>query len=264
MMFAWGAPSFSAGAQRVTLRVRPPVGDTLWMTMDQTFEMADDSTHSSAAPQAMSAKVRVCTHTIVLNRAKNGTEVESVTDSVNITPDIVTTIPLFANVRRALNGRHVHLRITEDGALQILGDPASATPGAVSMAMPPMLPDQPVAVGQTWTRELPVPISGAQTSGGLVHATFRLDSLSADQNIAYISMKGTLAHPASAKDGSKAARPAMVGTLVGTMQIDRRLEWMTDSRATITFNSLVRLSRDTAPVWVRMKVTQWLRAVPAP
>jgi hypothetical protein len=199
----------------------------------------------------------------VLSRVKNGTEVESVTDSVNITPDIVTTIPLFASIRRALNGREVHLRIAENGALQILGNPTSTSAGTVSMAMPPLLPDQPVTVGQTWVRELPVPISGAQTSGGMVHATFHLDSLSADQNIAYISMKGTLAHPPPTK-GDKSAMPAMTGTLVGTMQIDRRLEWMTDSRATITFNSLVRLSRDTAPVWVRMKVTQWLRAVPAP
>ena len=90
---------------------------------------------------------------------------------------------------------------------------------------------------------------------GMVRATFRLDSLGRNGDIAYISMKGTLSH--DHRDGSNSE---LEGWMSGTMQLDRRLAWITDTRAIIDVESMVRPATGGQPMRVRTKITQVLRA----
>lgn len=53
-----------AMAQRVTLKIAPPEGDTLRMQLEQRFEM-----QSGEPAEVMSGAMRVWTHAIVLHRS---------------------------------------------------------------------------------------------------------------------------------------------------------------------------------------------------
>ncbi|HXC24429.1 MAG TPA: hypothetical protein VNU46_00830 [Gemmatimonadaceae bacterium] len=281
----WG----SLEAQRVVLRIHPHVGDTLHMKLDQRFEMTGESSPASppsshansAAPSpaspgappaaatpepgmAMAARMQICTHTVVLRATTTGTELQSITDSVSFAPVSAAAIPIFAQTKRALQGRMVRLHIGIDGGITV-SDPSGRAPDPASPAVmlaqiPALLPGGPVQMGDSWVRELLLPLSATQTTTGLVRITFRLDSLGPDATIAYISMHGTFSHD-HGRDSS-GTRDHTLGTLTGTMQVDRRLEWLTDSRTTVTLTSTVTPPGGTSPVRVHVKITQWLRAVP--
>jgi hypothetical protein len=57
------------------------------------------------------------------------------------------------------------------------------------------------------------------------------------------------------------------GSLSGTIEIDRRLGWITDSRSSIIVNSTIaspnRDGESDRAMRVRTKITQWLRAMRA-
>jgi hypothetical protein len=59
------------------------------------------------------------------------------------------------------------------------------------------------------------------------------------------------------------ARFVTSSVLTGTMQVDRRRGWMTDSRTTVAVHSVATPPPGSTaqPVHFRMKITQWLRAV---
>jgi hypothetical protein len=74
-------------------------------------------------------------------------------------------------------------------------------------------------------------------------------------------MRGSLS-----RDGGTApngARVATTGTLVGSLVLDLRRGWMTDSRSTFVMTSLVTPpgGADRAPSRVKLRVTQRLRAM---
>ena len=93
---------------------------------------------------------------------------------------------------------------------------------------------------------------------GLVRATFQLDSLGKNGDVAFISMRGTLSH--DALDGRTSE---LEGWLAGRMQLDRRLAWITDTSAVIDVESTVRPASGGQQMRVRTKITQVLRARPA-
>jgi hypothetical protein len=59
------------------------------------------------------------------------------------------------------------------------------------------------------------------------------------------------------------------GQLSGAIQIDRRLGWITDSKSSIIVRSSIASNRtrkgepERAPMEVRTKITQWIRAMRA-
>lgn len=249
---------------RVMLRVRPPVGDTLHMRMDQTYEMYSDGPDSASAVP-MRATVEVSTRAIALHNTKSGTDLLTITDSVDIEPAIAANIRMFQDMKRLLNGRSVRIHMDDDGGIRLLDDaksaPASEQARALAAQMPPMLPPSAVAIGDSWTRDIPIPLSATQDEVGSVRATFRLDSLAADQAVAYVSMHGTFSHARPHKGDVSA--DSTVGTIDGTLEVDRRLAWMTDSRTTVSLTSLVWSKSHAEPMRVHMRIIQWLRAVPA-
>ena len=124
----------------------------------------------------------------------------------------------------------------------------------------PMLPDGPVNVRGRWTRTLELPIGTGVGEMARVQANFRLDSLSRNGDIAYISMTGTLSRIGGA--GGRGGSQRSTGTLAGVMQLDRRLGWITDTQLVLNVQTVMTSGEDgTAPVQVQMKVTQRLRAM---
>jgi len=131
-----------------------------------------------------------------------------------------------------------------------------------------MLSRNVVAVGEKWTREMRIPLSGDPGAMGSIRAIFQLDSLSRTGDIAFISMKGSLSR-VSLPGVAAAAGYETSGTLSGTIQIDRRLGWITDSRSTIQVRSTIAASSPPkgqarrGPMLVRTRITQWIRAMRA-
>lgn len=237
-------------AQRVRLRIAPPAGDTLRMELVQRFEM-----ESGEPVEVMAGAMRVWTHAVVLDRSHGYTDLVSVTDSVRVFPSTVALKPL-RDAQRALEGQTVRLRVAENGGMNV----GSGADGVFGMGTetPSMLPEHSVSVGESWTRDMRVPLSTTGPSTARVLTRFRLDSLTGHGAVAYISFHGRVSHD-HAQDGTGTVGHTF-GTLDGMMQVDRRLAWITDSEMVVSVVSDVQpLGRPR--IHAKMRVTQSLRAL---
>lgn len=222
------------GAQTVTLEIRPRVGDTLHLRYDQRIE-ASDAPNETTVDTSVSTLL-VLSRTIVVGHDKKGTEVVAITDSVDMAPQSAEP------ARQLLQGRPLHLRVWPDGMMK-LESVDTGTAGkqlrATLSQTPAMLPRSPVRVGREWHCDVQLPLPPGK--GGALKATFRLDSLSQNGELAYVSLHGMLR-----RDGSPAVT---TGVVTGSLLVDRRRGWLTDSRATIEVTSGS----------VHMMITEWLR-----
>lgn len=247
LVVACGAATAPLLAQSVRLKIAPPAGDTLRMQLQQRFEM-----ESGDPPESMSGEMRVWTRAIVLRRTNGYTDLLSVTDSVRVFPSNVALRPL-REAQRALEGRTVRLRVDESGGMNVGTGPHAAF--GVGTQMPSMLPTYPVGVGRTWESDMRVPLSTSGPSTADVRTTFRLDSLVGHGAVAYVSFHGAVTHD-HAEDGTGTIGKT-VGTIEGTMQVDRRLGWITDSQMVVSVVSDVQpLGRPA--IHARMRITQSL------
>lgn len=256
-------------AQRTPLELRPLVGDTLRMRLEQTTEM-------SAVRQGTTTR-QVTTHTVMLSRAIVEREVAdavyilAITDSVDVSStDESARAAALANSRQ-LVGRSMRLRLSPDGSVAIADQPGTVSKSVVDLAsvMPATFPREPVAVGDTWTREMPIApaalarLMGPAGQGGVARATFRLDSLSRQGELAYVSMHGTLeSQPASAAVPGAGALvvPTMGGSVTGTMVVNRRRGWLSQSRFVVDLRTVMSGSDAArAATEFRMRVTQQMR-----
>lgn len=263
MITAVGLPA----QQPVALRIEPPVGETMRMRLDQRVEMTGTTRMNTGDSTAtVVTTLLVISRTLVERREGEGSVLLASTDSVAASSTGADSVAVATETRRALQGKRVRLRIAPDGATELVGGDAggNAELSALFAQMPATLPSSPVAVGQSWSRTMVAPIGSAApgNGGGKLKATFRLDSLSRNGDRAYVSLVGTLSRPPSAKDGW--ATLAMSGSVTGGLVIDRRLRWISDARMTYTVRSTVSPTAGdtTAAMRFRMKVTQWVRAVP--
>ncbi|MGI8401387.1 MAG: hypothetical protein ACR2NS_07260 [Gemmatimonadaceae bacterium] len=263
-LFAQGA-----GAQAVLLQIRPRVGDTLRMHLSQTVEMTGTTRDQRGdKPSSMTTSIEVFTRAIVQQWTSGGTLMQTITDSVAMNP--ASPGSLAELERRAMQAKPVWLRVSTDGAMEMVddGDPHSEL-RALFGEMPAMLARTAVSIGESWTREMQIPLSSEPGAMGSVRATFRLDSLGKNGDVAFISMRGSMS-----RINTRGAAPAgpgygTSGQLSGSIQIDRRLGWITDSKSSIIVRSTIASipSRDGAPsrgpMEVRTKITQWIRAMRA-
>jgi hypothetical protein len=249
------------------LQIRPHIGDTLRMHLSQSVEMTGTSLSARhEPPSSMTTSIEVFTRAIAEQWTQGGTLMQTITDSVAMTPASPSALADLR--RRALQSKRVWLRVSTDGAMEMVddGDPNSEL-RHIFGEMPALLARNAVAVGEKWTREMQLPLSSEPGAVGSVRATFRLDSLGRNGDIAYISMRGTMSRINT--PGSAPAGPGYgtSGQLSGTIQIDRRLGWITDSRSTIIVKSTItpattrRGEQAMAPMEVRTKITQWIRAM---
>ncbi len=263
------APSASAqSAGAVLLQVRPRLGDTLRMRLDQRVEMSGVTRVRGAdETRTMTTLLQVFSHAVVEGRDDGGSLVTATTDSVVLVSDSPDSAIAAREARRALQGRRVRLRVGPDGATEAAGggSSSSASLDALLAQMPASLPRDGVEVGERWTRSMTIPVTGAAggRGTGTLRATFRLDSLGAGGRLAYLSMHGVLSRDAAPVRDTYGGILEMSGSVTGTLVLDRRRGWVSDARTLFTIRSLMTpaAGQAGAPMQLRMKVTQWMRLV---
>lgn len=264
-MCVFGASVGGAQAHPVSLRIAPSVGETLRMRLDQRVEMTGTTRMGAGDSTAtVVTTLLVISRTFVERRDRDATVVLASTDSVAASSTGADSQTVGEETRRALLGKRVRLRIAPDGATELVGGDVAASPelSALFAQMPATLPNTPVAVGQTWSRVMLAPIGAGGAKGGKLQATFKLDSLSKNGGLAFVSLVGTLNRPPSSKDGW--ATLTMSGSMNGGLVIDRRRGWISDARMNYMVRSTVAPTAGNmaAAMRFRMKVTQWVRTVP--
>lgn len=273
LIFALAASPFSARAQAVLLQINPRVGDTLSVRMNQEVEMTGTPTGCPAnvavprrntkvnetrlcseATRKMTTMTEVFSRAIVRKTGKDGALVTAVTDSIRTSMSNGKTRRTTPTRLKEPNDE-IDMRVARDGGAEVVDEDASDELRAVFGQMPAVLSRKAVSPGDTWTRQMRIPIAGEDGAGGLVSATFQLDSIGHSGDIAYISMRGRLSH--DHRDGRVSE---MTGWLTGTMQLDRRLAWITETRAIIDATSTIESISGGQPMVVHTHVTQQLKA----
>ena len=237
------------------------------MRLDQRIEMSG----TTRLPSGDSTTTAVTT-LLVISRAYverrdgDATVLLASTDSVSASSTGADSAMVAGELRRALQGKQVRLRVAPDGSTEIVDGPSVVVPelNALFAQMPATLPTNAVEVGERWSRVMLAPNQGeaAAKTAGRLNATFRLDSLSAGGDWAYVSITGALTRPASSRDGWSTR--SMSGSVDGAFVLDRRRGWIRDARLAYTVRSVLAPSEGAsgAEMRFRMKVTQWMRAVP--
>ena len=252
----------TASGQRILLRLHPRVGDTLRTRLDQLTEIGPQR-NGGAPAKPMTSKVMVLTRTIVQASRQATTTVLTVVDSAEVRSSDMHGAAMSAQAEKLLRGQRLIVQLAEDGSVKSASDArGTAVPRDVAdamAAMPAVLPRRAVAVGERWHREMPLPSAGPIGAGGnaQVRAEFRLDSLGADGDVAFVSMRGQIASDADARGVE------MTGSMTGAMQIDRARGWMTDSFFTLLIRSVVTPASGAGmqPMKFVTKITQRLRTM---
>jgi hypothetical protein len=247
----------SRGHAPIALRIHPRVGDTLYTRFEQSVDM-EGTTHVGASDTTMrsSSTFLLLAHVFVQGSDEQGTTVTTITDSV----EVGGAGPSTELVRRALQGKKVQLRIAPDGSAVVLESQAAIASDmqAVVSGVPATLPAQAVTVGGSWEKVMSIPVAGREVSSrpATLRARYRLDSLSSDGAIAYISMRGTITRD-PAPELPERIRITSSGTIEGSMQVDRRRGWWCDSRAIIRLESVVTmLDASRPPMRVTTRIDQ--------
>jgi hypothetical protein len=248
----------SAGAQKVLLQLRPHVDDTLRMELEQVTEMSGAAVGAPGA--AVITKLKMFSRAIVEGSAPIASLILAVTDSVSFTSNDANARALGLQAKNELEGRQMRLQLWPDGTVT-LNDGAASVPREVSdlvSVMPASFPSKPVAIGESWQRSMPVPSGDALgiPAGSVMKANFRLDSTSADGNLAYVTMKGVLA-PAA-----KPANDALSGSVNGTLVVNRKRGWLASSHFELMLKSaLSRNGKVDETSRFSVKVTQTMKTM---
>src|SRR5687768_16484508 len=143
-----------AAAQPILLEVRPTVGDTIRLRLEQTVEMTGttrvgerDSTMSSTSRMVILARA------IILSTDSAGARILAITDSVMFEGAEGLPASPYQRDPRALEGSRVEMRLLPDGSSDMLpADPEVLNDFRALMAqMPSTLPRTPVQVGERWS-----------------------------------------------------------------------------------------------------------------
>ncbi|HET7621709.1 MAG TPA: hypothetical protein VFK39_07405 [Gemmatimonadaceae bacterium] len=256
-------------SRAVTLRINPRAGDTLYTRFEQTVEMSG-TTHVGSTDTTMTMKstLLLLSHLIVNSSDSSGATITAVTDSVALDSWRMGKQVPSETARRAMEGKRIQLQIAPNGSATVVDAPDELTSDvrAAVSAMPSTLPDRPMKVGSAWKQTTAIPVS-ASTGGGqgasgraaTLTASYRLDSLSRDGNIAFISMRGVLQRDSTAAPLSRGLRVISNGTITGSLRVDRKRGWWTSSDATITLESVLTPSSDSSgshPMRVLTRIEQ--------
>jgi hypothetical protein len=249
----------NAGAQKVLLELRPKAGDTLRMELQQTTEMSGAAVGAPSAP--VTTKLKMFSRAIVESAAPIASLILAITDSAEITSSDVYARALTAESERELEGRQMRLRLWPDGTVT-LNDGAESVPREVSdliAVMPASFPSKAVSVGESWMREMPVPTGDLLgiPEGSVVRSKFRLDSVSAEGELAFVSMSGTLVAAAT-----KPMLEGVSGTVTGTLVVNRKRGWLSESSFQLTLKSVAQSNGKADPARkFSVKVTQSMRVL---
>lgn len=273
VVVAAAAARTAAGAQRVQLALRPRVGDTISMRLDQKTEVwgkRETAKISSSAPVPAASMINASvtySRAVVESAVAASTTIVAITDSVFVSSTDPHGRTTASTAQRQLQGQRVRLTVAPDGSIGMPNDGSAPNQGMSRTAslIPATFPSKPVKVGDRWSREAPLPAGTSQLGTGIVgrvKATFRLDSLTRGSELAYVSMHGELLPDAKAK-GTDGVPIVEDGTVDGYMVVDTIRGWLTASQFTIVAHSTLRPSFGVVsqPVHFEIRLTQELRTV---
>ena len=250
----------------VLLQVRPGMGDTIKVRLDQTVEMTGSPGADGKAVVESGTLVLQATLAVESVDAEGATIV-SVTDSLRVnSPPNSASSAVLAWAAIAAN-RAVRFRVAPNGAAYVPSGRGRSVPSAVAAShMPATLPSRAIAPGTSWNSILQVPLASSVDPKGnaTLVATFTFDSLSRSGELAFLSLRGRLTKGETEGSTSTEGRSLVEtsGTVVGQVMLDRRRGWITDARTTFSLLSLVTPADPArAPVRVKMTISQWLRAM---
>jgi hypothetical protein len=250
----------SASAQSVVLQIKPKVGDTLWMRLDQQSELSGvKRTANSEATALMSQTMRMFSRAIIEGVVDKSTTVLAITDSVQFTSTDERNRMGLLQAEAQMRGQRVRFRVSPDGTVGMSeSGGVSRDVAQVVSLMPAAFPKGPISVGDSWVREMAIPASsqlGTRLSGKL-HVTFRFDSLTHNGEWAFVSMRGDM-QPYLAYSQSPSS-DSEKGTVSGTMLVDQKRGWLTESWFTIVMTSVVTqpLATGGATMHMQMRITQ--------
>lgn len=245
----------------IVLRIKPKVGDTLFTRFEQDVSMKGTvHIHGNDTTMTMHTSLLLLSRVLVQGSDETGTTITTITDSVSLISDGQPAEP--EEIRRAMEGQRVRLHIAPDGSAAVIEVPPqlSADIRAVVSGMPATLPDGPVTVKQSWQRVTSLPVVGDANKGyaAVLRATYRLDSLSSDGMLAFVSMHGTITRDPGSRPLANGLRVSSSGTVTGMLCVDRRRGWWIDARATIGLvSTLIPTATATAtPVRMQTDITQ--------
>jgi hypothetical protein len=260
------AAAHPLGAQTVLLEIRPRAGDTLRLRLDQEVDLtATRKVGRSDSSMRVKSSMQLLSRAIVESGSTSGTIVIAVADSVGLVTNDGHGAALLEETRRSLLGKRVRMLVAPDGSarmLDTLDDEIPQLRYLISL-MPATLPRAKVHVGQTWSQVMEMPIAGQPGErNGTLNATFRLDSLTQNDQHAFLSIWGVLTREPPPSAPANAPTRTMSGTVRGTMKIDRRRGWMTDARAHINVNSTLTPApgSNVAPMRFHVRIWQRMRA----
>jgi hypothetical protein len=242
-----------AGAQKaVTLQLRPRIGDTVWMRLDQQTELVSRRTDLKN-PTLASTTTVTYSRAVVESGVAASTTVVAITDSVFVTNGATKGV---APITRQAAGQRVRLQIAPDGSMTMPSENPQKTAAKPASLIPATFPAKPVAVGDKWMREAALPAGSSQLGAsivGWVQATFRLDSLTRNGDLAWITIDGKLTpDPAGSKlDGVTTVDD---GNVEGYMVLDRARGWLTESKFTIIAHSTLKQPFGVASQPVRFEI----------
>jgi hypothetical protein len=259
------APRFVA-AQMVTLQVKPHLGDTLRMRLDQESEMTGVRRTSTGEASAMVINsMKMFSRAIVEGSTIDGTVLLAVTDSLILSTSDEHSRAATMQAAEQMRGQRLRFRVAPDGTVSMAesSDGASREVAQVVSLMPAAFPKGPIKVGESWIREMPLPGGsqlGAQLPGKL-HVTFRLDSLTHNHEWAFVSMRGEV-QPATGP-GAAFGTTLEKGLVNGTMLVDQRRGWLTESWFSIVVNSTMNAPAVSGilSMHMQMRITQHMHTM---
>lgn len=253
----------------VWLLVRPRVGDTLRLLMEQTIEVTNRPVTPTARPGSpvidgnrtpptrtpapeygprknLSAmritRLLLYAHSLVEASDLSVTTLLATTDSMAMWAGTAGDPRNPQMMTLPMEGRQVRVRVTPDGAMRVSDPPPGAMElGATLAAMPGVLPQEMLRVGDTWERDIvlpSLPVSGYRADG-VVHTRFRFDSLTRNGRDAWISLEGTMRRDGTSRDLPAGTRVITAGTMQGLLVVDRQRAWIVDARTVMDVQSEV-------------------------
>jgi hypothetical protein len=245
-------------AQRYRLQLKPHVGDTLRMELDEQREHTGTTRFGgNDSTRTMSTRLRMFSRAIVQGKLRNAVSVLAIVDSVSLVTNDQHT-------RAVTAGQRMLFRLSEDGTMRVVEDATGAnrvTSELVAL-MPAALPTHPVAAGDTWSRSIPLIVARAGDEG-VVLAAFRLDSVSRNEHLAYISMRGEMRRDSVPAGPPRGSRMTVTGTVNGALLLDRRRGWITESRFAVLLRTTMvpAASSGAAPMRFLTRINQRMRTL---
>jgi hypothetical protein len=268
----------------VVLAVRPSVGDQFALVLEQTLEVSGvrrepmplpplggRATAPASAPDLGPRRNRtpgrltvmaVHGHSVVESSDHAGTVLIAAIDSMRVQAG-ESAASLSSHLVPVATKHPSRLRVAPNGAMTLLdGAAGMSAVGPTLSAMPAMLPDGPVAVGDTWEHVVampPLPFTAYRTDGEL-HTIFRLDSVDRRTGDAWVSVRGTLRRDGPTRDLPSGTRVITAGTLEGTLFFDRKRGWITDASTTVLLQSeIVNPADGSRSTHVGIRLSQRMR-----